>query len=174
MAVQTTTNTYPGRGLPGEISRAHEDTAIDRLPVHVPASGRKPRPGDGVYWDATENAVATVVTAANKPNVIGIVHYEQNRVQDTLASVPSGADTATFIEYEDGEFAPIIRVGTVFVRAGGNCEYSNLMEPQNDDYKWDAANPTAYASLKKASVECVAVSGANNDLIEVRINGRVR
>lgn len=174
MAVQTTTNTYPSRGLPGELSRPGEAYAIDFLPVQVPTNGRKPRPGDGVYWDAANNAVATAASDGNELLVIGVVHYDLSKVQDSLSSTPSGADTDQFIEYDDGDVAPIIVSGTVFVRAGGACEYGQLMRFQNNDHKWDADDPTSYAETFKRSIECVSVSGADNSLIEVRVSGRVR
>lgn len=173
MAIQTTTNTYPSRGLPGELARDGEPYAIDFLPVQVPDSGRKPRPGDAVYWDATNNGVAAVVSG-QMANMIGIVHYDLSKVQDTLSSTPSGADTDQYIEYDDGEFAPIITLGTVYVRAGAACEYGQLMAQQVDDRKWNPDDPKTYGGLYKRSVECVSVSGADGDIIEVRVSGRVR
>ena len=174
MAIQTTTNTYPGVGLPGELSRPNEPYAIDFLPAQVPASGRKPRPGDGVYWNATANGAAAAASAANELVCIGIVHYDLSKVQTTLGTQPSGADTNLKIEYEDGEFMPVIVMGTVYARAGGACEYGQLMRFQNADHKWDADDPTTYAETFKRSVECVSLSGADEDLIEVRVSGRVR
>ena len=174
MAVQTTTNTYPGVGLPGEISRPNEPIRIERLPVYVPASGRKPRPGDAVYWNGTNDAVAAPTSAAQQLLAIGIVHFEQNRVQGKLTAVPSGADTDTFIQYEDGELAPIVMMGTVYVRAGGACEFHDLMRWQHGDHKWNAdspAHPPTLAELYQRPIECVSRSGADEDLIEVNVGG---
>ena len=173
MAVQTTTNTYPGVGLPGEIARPNEPIRIERLPVHVPSSGRKPRPGDAVYWDATANGVAVPTSAATELDTIGIVHFEQNRVQNKLTAVPSGADTDTFIGYEDDEIAPIVVMGTVYVRAGGAVEFGDLLRMQNVDKKWDADNtdPPTTAKLYRRPVECVSKVGADGGLIEANIGG---
>ena len=167
MAVQTTTNTYPGRGLPGELSRPNEPYAIDMVPVQVPSGGRKPRPGDMVSWNATANGAAAVTNAATRLTAFGIVHYDLSKVQDTLASVPSGADTAEYIEYEDGEFAPVITVGTVYVRAGTAVEYGNRLQ-QQADFKWDPHTRVATESYV-GSFTCVSLSGVDNGLVEVRV-----
>ena len=171
MAVQTTTNTYPGVGLPGEIARPNEPIRIERKPIYVVSGGRKPRPGDGVFWNGTQDAFQYPTTAAQELLVTGIVHFEQNAVQGHLASVPSGADTDTFIEYDDGEIAPIITMGTVYMRAGAACEFGDLLRIQRADFKWDPDNPTSYAELFKRPVECVSASGADGDLIEANIGG---
>ena len=173
MAIQLSSNTYPNRGFPGELSRPGEPYAIDFLPAQVPASGRKPRPGDGVYWNATANGAASASSAAQELLVLGIVHYDLSKVQDKLSAVPSGSDSAQYIEYEDGEFMPVIIHGSVYVRAGGACEYGNLMRFQEDDYKWDADNPSSYAETFRRSIECISLVGADEGLIEVRLSGRV-
>ena len=174
MAIQTTTNTYPGVGLPGELASPGEPYRIQLLPVHVPASGRKPRPGDGLYWNATSNGVAAAASAANELIVIGVGHYDLSRVQNRLTAVPSGADTAQYVEYDDGELMPVVLMGSVYVRAGGACEFGDLMRFQDNDFKWDADNPTSYAETFKASISCDSLSGADEDLITVFVNGRGR
>ena len=173
MAIQLSSGTYPSRGMPGELARPGEPYAMDFLPAQVPVSGRKPRPGDGVYWDATNNGAAVASTAAQGLLVVGIVHFDLSKVQSKLSAVPSGSDSAQFIEYDDGVFMPVITIGAVYVRAGSACEYGDLMRFQEDDYKWDADNPSSFAELFKRSIECISVVGADAGLIEVRINGRV-
>ena len=174
MAIQTTTNTYPGRGLLGELARPGEPYAIDFLPAQVPSSGRKPRPGDSVYWDETNNGAAFPTTAALRRTVIGIVHYDLSAVQKKLSAVPSGADTDQFIEYEDGEFMPVVVMGTVFIRAGAAVEYGQLLS-QSADYKYDPDDPTDYGSIPQRGIECVSLAGADNGLIEARVtSGRAK
>ena len=166
MAVQYTSNTYPGKGLPGELSREGEPHAIDFVPAQVPTDGRNPRPGDMVYWDTTNDGAAVVTNAAQRLAAFGIVHFDMSKVQED-GTRPAGADTDTFIEYEDADVMPVIVMGTAYVRAGAACEYGNRMQAQ-DDFKWD---PIARAASSDyvAGFACVSRVGADNSLIEVRV-----
>ena len=53
MVFQTGYDIQLPRGYVGALAEDAGPWFIDRVPAQVPDSGRKPRPGDQVYWDAT-------------------------------------------------------------------------------------------------------------------------
>ena len=159
MAVQTSFEVRPPVGFVGDLARPGEPHAFDYGYLHVPASGRKARPGDAVIWDETQNQYKVPVTAAEELLVVGIVSYE-------ASAIPNSSGV---IEYDDNEAIKVCVLGTVFVTAGGNTEYHHLLRFQEDDFKWDAGNPTSYAETYHRAVECVTMSGTDGDVIEARI-----
>ena len=169
MAIQRVFRRHQQPGWVGGLARPDAPYAYDIGQIHVPTSGRKGRPGDGVIWDATENQYKVPTTAAEELLVIGIVAYDAGTVQSTLGTVPTTENSDQFIEYEDNAIIKVGVMGTFWIIAGGACEYGDLMRHQNGDEKWNADTPSAYGELYKRAVECVSKVGADGGIIEGRI-----
>ena len=144
---------------------------IDRVPAQVPAStGRDPRPGDAVYWDATNNGAAVATTDAQSENVIGIVTYFPSILGDILSSIPSGANSATYVQYTDGEIMPIVVMGTVWLLAGAALEYHQIVRQDTTDFDYESqAKPAAHGDLISQPIVCVDVAVADTGIFKGRI-----
>ena len=145
MVVQGTYEINPDRGFPGDLARPTEPHALDSGVIHVPAAApRKPRPGDAVYYNTTEDAYAIPTTAANLAVVVGILSYRKDVVQ-------SGAARDT-VEYSDGAEVEVGVHGTFWVTAGSAIEYGGRIIWDIADYKWDALTIPAVAGANVAAV----------------------
>ena len=197
MPVQVDYGRYPEKGYLGDVARPAEPFAFDLGLAHVPTSGRKPRPGDAVYYDTTANGFAVPTTAAQRTAVIGIVSYDPGVVSSTLASAPTDANSDQFVEFYDDDPIKICVFGTVWVRAGSAMEYGQVVQQDTystPDYKWDPYTPdlsvpNTFADLAAARAavfavvensrsrvfECVNPTPvADSDLVQVRIGyGRI-
>ena len=169
MTIQRVFRRHQQPGWVGGLARPNEPHAYDTGRLNVPASGRKARPGDGVYWNATANRFQVPTTDAQELLVLGIVAYDPGTVQSTLGTAPTTENSDQFIEYVDDDVIKVAVLGTFYLIAGGAVEYGNILRHQNDDYKWDNDTPTSYAELFRRPVECVSLAGADDDIIEGRI-----
>ena len=196
MSVQSVYNTYPDLGYPGDIARPSEPHAFDTGLAQVPSNGRKPRPGDAVYYDRSANGFAVPTSDPQRAAVVGIVSFDPGVVQSTAASTPSGSNTDKFIEYDDGDELKVVVFGVVWVEAGSAMEYGQLVQQDtysSPDYLWDpyttdltieAATSVADLrtevvaladSFRSKTFTCVSPAAvAANGLAQVRISqGRI-
>ena len=173
--VQTNYNTYSQKGYIGDLSRPDEPHAIDLVPAQVPASGRNPRPGDPVYWDATNNGAAVPTTANQAEQVFGIVTYYPGQVGGTLSTRPTGANSDQFIEYTDGVLMPVIVMGTAWLLAGAALEYGNLIRQNFTDFDYETVTkPVDFNTIIAAPITVVNLAVADGDIFEARIGfGRI-
>ena len=105
--VQRSYELYPDYGYPGQIAQGYGLFHVEEGPIHVPAAAtRKPRPGDAVYYDKTENGFAIPTSAAQSARVLGILTYRS----DTVANEES------ILEYDDEDAVQVCVFGTVFRR----------------------------------------------------------
>ena len=145
MAVQSQFDRYYQQGYPGDLARPSEPHAFDLGVAHVPANGRKPRPGDAVYYNAAENAFAVPVDAATQRQAVGVVSYDPGLIQGTLAAPPADSNSDRFVEFEDGDPLKILVLGTAWVIAGSAMEYGQLVQQASfgggADYQWDVWTP---------------------------------
>ena len=169
MAIQRVFRRHQQPGWVGGLARPDAPYAYDTGQLHVPTSGRKARPGDGVIWDTTQNQYKVPTTDAEEFLVVGIVAYDAGTVQSTLTTAPTTENSDQYIEYDDDAIIKVAVLGTFYVIAGGAVEYGDILRHQMNDYKWDVDIPTSYAELFKRAVECVSKSGADGDIIEARI-----
>ena len=175
--VQTQFATTPGAGYPGSLSRAEEPHIyIHPAVFHLPAAGRKARPGDPVYYDAAENKFALPHNAATLLQTLGIVSYDLGTIQSLLAAIPAGSNSPAFIEYDDDAILKVGVMGTFYAIAGEALEFGDLVVWDVASFKWDKlTKPAAFADLHSypvvvASRAPVAVDG----LVELRFgSGRV-
>ena len=174
----------PERGFVGAPARDNEPLIIDQVPAQVPSSGRKPRPGDQVYWDATNNGAAAVTSADQQELALGIVTYFPGVIAKRLASVPSGANSDTYIEYEDGALMPVVRVGSIWLLAGSALEYGDTIVQHASDRDWVKAGSTSQGGVEgqpsnlnqfiRSPVEVADLSVADEGIFVGRIGiGRV-
>ena len=167
MAVQTSYEINPDRGFPGSLARPTEPHALDSGVMVVPAAAtRNPRPGDAVYWDATNNGFAIPTTNAHLLLVCGILSYRKDQV----------ANVDSIVEYVNGEEVEVGVLGTFWVTAGGAVEYYSQLEWQHGDYKWDAkSRVTTIATIVSVPIVCVSrFAGADTEIVQARIGyGRV-
>ena len=188
MSFQTNYNIYQQDGWPGQLARANEPYAYHTGLVHVPTNGRKPRPGDAVYYDATQNSFALPTNDAQSQQAIGIVSYDPPTVQSSLSTVPDGANSDSYIEYANDSVVKIAVLGTFFVVAGEAVEYDQLVQwdRTNQDWRVVANNPpnvsggsvsalvtsvnAAFDALRRTPVTVVSPEPvAANGIVEVRI-----
>ena len=165
------------RGYNGSLAEGAGTFQVDRVPVQVPASGRNPRPGDSVYWDAANNGAASITDQNQQEGAIGIVTYFPGVLGDILSSIPSGANSATYVEYTDGEIMPIIVMGTVWLLAGNALEYGVQIVQTSADRDWvtgSNAQPANLNTMVRTPVTCVDVTVADAAIFKGRIGyGRV-
>lgn len=166
--VQREYGRYPGLGHIGDLARPSEPHAFDIGLAQVPTNGRKPRPGDCVYYDAANNGFAVPTTEAQRRAAIGVVSYDPGVVQGRLASVPSGANSDMYVEFEDGEEIKVCVLGTVWVVASTAMEYGQLVQQTTfgatPDYEWDAYDPDLTVDATFANL--AAARSAVNDVVE--------
>ena len=147
MVFQTQYDVNLQRGYNGALAEDAGPFQIDRIPVQVPSSGRNPRPGDSVYWDATNNGAAAITDASQQESAFGIVTYFPGILGSLLTSVPSGANSATYVEYEDGDVMPVVVFGTVWLLAGAALEYGDQIVQVAADRDWIAGTNAQPSNL---------------------------
>ena len=149
MSVQSNYTRYAQEGYVGDLARPSEPYAFDAGLAQVPTGGRKPRPGDAVYYDVTNNGFAVPTDAVTSRLVSGIVSYDPGTVASRrILPEDSNANSDSFVEFDDGAALKVGVFGTFWVIAGGPVEYGQRVAWQTDDQKWDAqADPAAIAAL---------------------------
>ena len=170
---QTQYDVNPQRGFVGAVARDNEPFVLDRLPAQVPTNGRKPRPGDAVYWDAANNGAAVPTSAALLARTIGIVTYFPGVIAQRLASIPAGSNSDTYVEYDDGEAMPVVTQGSVWLLAGAALEYSSRVQWHTSDFDWVAGatiTPGTLATWPTRIVECVDLEVADAEIFIGRIS----
>ena len=171
-AVQSVAGRYPPLGYPGDLARAGEPFAFDLLNAQVPTNGRKPRPGDALYYDAANNGVAVPTSATQVRSVLGICSYDPGTVTSTLPTgVPTGANSDQFIEYDDGDAIKMIVFGTVWIIAGAAMEYGQTLawDTTNNDFR-PLSRQSAVANLHLVNIVCVSPAPVAADgVAQVRV-----
>ena len=155
---------------PGMIAAPKAPYHIIQGRAQVPSSGRKPRPGDSLYYDTTNEGWAFPTSAAQRILVRGICVYDAATVPDTLASVPSNANSDKFIQYDDGMILKVCLHGIVAVTAGAGIDPFEIVQ-QLADHKYDPfTRPTTVAAMHSAPIEYVGDDAAvDNQIIPVAI-----
>lgn len=165
--IQRIYRTYEQEGWPGALARPNEPHAFHFGLINVPTGAtRKPRPGDPVYWDATEKRYAIPTTAAQLNAVCGILVFDSGTVQGTLDTIPSNVNSDAFIEYADNAQVKVGVMGTYYALAGEALTYDQLVAWDTTDYKWDvrdaadvaghtALTDNAFANINTALTEVV-------------------
>ena len=177
MAIQSNYEINPDLGFPGDIAQPGFPHAFDSGAAQVPANGRKPRPGDALYYDAANDGWAVPTDAATLLLVSGICTYRKDTVQNR----------ANIVEFEDGDELEIGVFGSFWVTADAALQYGQRMTFDIANFRWEAggepnlagadATPatvasvnTALASLGRASVYCASrIAVAANGLAIARI-----
>ena len=165
------------RGYNGVLAEGAGPFQIDRVPAQVPAAGRNPRPGDQVYWDRTNNGAASTTTTDQQERSFGIVTYFPGILGSLLASIPAGANSATYVEYLDGDVMPVIVMGTAWLLAGGALEYGTQIVQTAADRDWVSGTddqPSNLNVMLRCPVTCADVAVADTGIFKGRIGyGRV-
>jgi len=179
-SVQRDYRRYPDLGRIGDLVRPTEPHAFDLGLAHVPTNGRKPRPGDSVYYDTNANGFAVPTSDAQRLIVCGIVSFDPGVVQGRLSAAPSGANSDQFVEFDDEDPIKVTVFGTVWVMAGAAMEYGQQIVQDSytsPDWLYDPiAAPTTVAAIHSTAIFCVSPSPvAANGLAQARIGyGRIR
>lgn len=156
------------RWWPGMISRLGSYPLRISGVAQVPASGRKPRPGDAVFWDSTNGGFAVPTTDAESKTVVGIVSLEAGVRH--LNSV---------IEYEDGDIMQILTQGHIVGVAGAEMGYGDrvVFDPDNataaDKYKWiklEAVTTGDVADLESTATFTLTSGDTLRDEVLVVVN----
>ena len=153
MAVESFQNVYaryPGKGYPGAIALPNIPYVVVPGRLYVPTGGRKPRPGDAMYYDATRNEWAIPTDAATLRQVTGILTYQPGVVATDTNTIPAGANSPNVIEHENDAPIWVGRLGAFYVLAGEALEMEDQMAWDVADFKWD----------KRAAFPAVAVADA--------------
>ena len=125
--VQQNYNINPTTGFIGDLAEPSAPHLSDSGVIHVPTSGRKPRPGDAVYWNRTENAFSIPTDAATLRLVCGLLTYRKDQV----------ASSTSVVEYSDGDEIEVAKLGAYWVKAGSAMEYEDRIAWDVADYQWD-------------------------------------
>lgn len=161
MTIQSAYRKHEQAGWPGGLVRPNEPHAFHRGKVYVPSNGRKPQPGDPVYYDAARNAYALPTNAATSAQVIGIVSYDPGVVQADAGSTPSGANSDLRVEFADGAIVKVLVLGTVYAVAGEALEYGDLAEWNRTDHDWDKRDVPSIAAAAAVAPAPATNSAAN-------------
>ncbi|MCY3553731.1 MAG: hypothetical protein OXH56_00270 [Gemmatimonadetes bacterium] len=190
--IQQRYRAHQQEGWPGQLARPNEPHYYHTGILHIPANGRKPRPGDALVYDSSQDSFKLPTSDAESAKVCGILAYDQGTVQKSLASAPTGVNSEAFVEYENDAVVKVGVMGTFFVMAGAAMEYDQLVEWQRDDYLWNPVSDLALAltgnqtsttintgvnallaAMRRCPIVCVSREPVPaNQLAEVRINGR--
>ena len=140
MAIQTSYDINPDVGYPGDLAQSgvphHFDSGVINVASSI-ASGRKPRPGDGLIYSRTNKAFQLPNSAAEASQIVGILTYRKDVVQNKETS-----DT----EFEDGANVEVCVFGSIWVRAGAALEYADRLAWDHDDFNWVVGtDPVAFA-----------------------------
>ena len=159
--------------LPGQHAMPGAPYFIMEGSIYVPASGRKPRPGDAVYYNETQNQWAYPTSAAHRLAVRAIVTWDKSTLTTSLAAIPSGSNSNQFVEYDDNQIAKIALVGIFAVTLGAATEAFEPLVSQAD-FKWDPlTKPTAIGSIHENPVVALK-AGGDGDIVPAMIGmGRV-
>ena len=159
--------------LPGQHAMPNAPYFIMEGAIHVPSSGRKPRPGDALYYNTTNDQWAYPTSAAQRALVRAIVTWDKSTLTTSLAAIPSGSNSNQFVEYDDNQIAKIALVGIFAVTLGAATEAFAALISQAD-FKWDPlTKPTALASVHENPVVALK-AGADGDIVPAMIGmGRV-
>ena len=154
--VQNNYTIYPTRGYPGDRARPYEPVSMDAGVLYVPTSGRKPRPGDALYYDTARDAFALPTTAAQTADCIGILSYRK----DTVAS--ENAD----VEFDDGDEIQVGVFGSFWVVAGGTVKYGQVIRQDRTDWQWDSydVQPAVAGSFSASPTVAQQASGWNTSI----------
>ena len=161
-AVQQSYTINPGKGFPGAIAEPSAPHSLDSGTIYVPSSAtRNPRPGDAIYYDATNDGWAIPTTAAQSLLVTAILSYRQDEV----------ANASDIVEYENGDEIQFVVFGTVWGVAGTAIEPYGQVEWDRADFKWNAnARETTLANLLPVPMYYAGRSAAaDGDTIKIRV-----
>lgn len=160
--VQGTYEVNPDVGFPGAIARPYEPHALDSGLIHVPTGAtRRPRPGDAVVYDQTEDAYKLPTSDAESLEVAGILSYRADTVQDA----------SQVTEFADGDEVEVAVLGTWWVRAGSAVEYGDRLAWDRADFKWDPqADPAASAIADLTGTVNLALVNQLKDAVIVSVN----
>lgn len=141
--IQSQYTRYQAEGWPGMNARPRVPCKTMLLKTYTANNGRKPRPGDAVMYDSTQNAVKVPTSDAEVRQVVGIVSYDVGTVQQSLDSTPSGANSNQYVEYASGSHALIYTFGVIYGIAAGAAEYGDLMRFNRTSNRWETYTETA-------------------------------
>lgn len=162
---------------PGEIARGAISPLVKVGKTQVGGSGRKPRPGDVVVYDATNDAFAAP-SATSLRDAFGVVQHLGNKVASGDPPV---------VEYEDGDTINVVYRGVVGVRvavaSGGTAETIHVGDALTyavpsaigDVSDWApvastarAAAPSAWGTAPAAVPATVTLTTARTSLEDLR------
>lgn len=168
MGVQQSYNVNPSSGFPGDVARPSEPHGLDSGIIIVPSGAtRKPRPGDAVYYDDTNNGFAIPTTAAQLLTVCGILSYRADQV----------ARSTSILEFNNGDEIEVGVFGTFWVKAKSAIEYDDLIAWDVATFDWASlAAPAAFANLVNYPITCVSrLAVAANGIAQARVGfGRIK
>ena len=172
--IQQVYDLHQGILWPGQLANPKAPFHIINGIAHVPMNGRTLRPGDGVYYDTTENQWAYPTTAAQSRMVRGIVTWDSSVVPSAADSIPSGSNSPNFIEYKDNEVAKIGIMGIFGIRAGAAIEAFAQITQDRTDFEYDpVTRVAAIANMYTNPIQAME-PGADNGIIAAAIGyGRV-
>ena len=113
----------PGRGYAGQIAKPNAPYDASAGWAQVGSGERKPRPGDAVIWDATNNRFKCPAnTDDGRRDTVGIVVF-------STTAIARGADTQV-VEYNHGNAMTVLRYGYIYVRVNSTTaiEYGTRMK----------------------------------------------
>lgn len=153
MAIQTTYSVQQPVGLVGLIAEPNSPFRMEAGQLHIPSSGvtRKPRPGDALVYNTTEDQWNLPQNAAGSLIQSGILSYRQDEV----------ANASNVVEFDDNDEIEVITMGVVWLRAGSAIDYGSLISWDTTDFMWDAlTTPSDFASLVDYPISCFNRGGA--------------
>ena len=123
--VQSNYERYAQLGYPGDLARPEEPHAFHEGVFHVSSGSTRPRPGYAVYYNESENAFS-LPGAAHLNLVCGVASFDPGLVAGR-GSIPSGANSDSFIEFSDGDPAKVGVFGSFWGIAGEDMEYGDRL-----------------------------------------------
>ena len=152
--VQTNYQINPNVGFAGDIAQPNFPHAFDSGVAQVPSNGRKPRPGDALYYDRANSGWAVPSSAAQVQLISGICTYRKDVVQTT----------AQVTEFDDGDEIEVGVFGSFWVIADAALEYGDRLTFDTTNFKWER-NTTSTTGLGSTATSASTNKTAIDNII---------
>ncbi len=169
--IQTQYNRYQQVGFPGQLARPNAPHDFDRGQAEVALS-----PGQGVFYNSTENKWQLPTSTAERLLVTAVVGYDTGTVQNTITQ-PAGANSDQQIVFAADSVVKLQTEGSVYIVLGGTLEYGQTVVYNQTTGRWIAAPAIIndnITSLPKRVITLNSTGGADGDVVEVKLGSLVR
>lgn len=163
MIVQTYYSQYLPKGQPGQIARPEVNFEIDNRYN----AGAALLPGYGVVKDATTGLLREPASQAEQSFVLGVIGLMQNEVNQAVTNTSGNNQSQE--AYASGDVVNLIKVGFVYVTAGGTVKKDQPAYFNYTTNKWVTLTDTD----PRSNAMYFDQDGVDGDIVAIRLSGRI-